>query len=44
MTQEPIEDGGSYHIFLAYFLGLCQGISPQDMAINMVQIGTVAPF
>ena len=29
--------GGTYHIFLAYFLGLCKGISPQNMAKNMVQ-------
>jgi hypothetical protein len=29
--------GGTYYIFLAYFLGLCKGISPQNMARNMVQ-------
>ena len=32
--------GGTYHIFLAYFWGLCKGISPQ----NMVLYGTVPPF
>ena len=34
--QDPI-DGGTYHIFLAYFSGLCKGISPQNMAWKMVQ-------
>jgi len=29
--------GGTYHIFLAYFLGLCKGISQQNMAWTMVQ-------
>jgi len=28
--------GGTYHIFLAYFWGLCKGISPQNMAKHMV--------
>jgi hypothetical protein len=27
--------GGTYHIFLAYFSGLCKGISPQNMAKHM---------
>ena len=31
--QEPIEDGGTYHFFKAYFLGLCKEISPQNMAL-----------
>ena len=38
--QEPIEDGGTdsilIRIYKAYFLGLCKGISPQNMARNMV--------
>ena len=25
--------GGTYYIFLAYFSGLCKGISPQNMAL-----------
>ena len=29
--------GGTYHIFLAYFLCLCKGISQQNMAWTMVQ-------
>ena len=33
MQQEPIEDGGTYHIYKAYFLGLCKGLSPQNVAL-----------
>ena len=29
--------GGTYHIYRANFLGLCQGIYPQNMAFYMVQ-------
>ena len=29
-----------FHIFWAYFLGLCKGISPENMALY----GTVPPF
>ena len=36
MQQEAIEDGGTYHICLAYFSGLCKGISPENMAKHMV--------
>ena len=32
--------GGTYHIFLAYFSGLCKWISPENMALY----GTVPPF
>ena len=35
--QEPKMIGGTYHIFLAYFSGLCKWISPQNMAKHMVQ-------
>ena len=35
--QDPIDWRYRFHIFLAYFLGLCKGISPQNMAKNMVQ-------
>ena len=31
--QEPIYWRYRYHIFLAYFLGLCKGIFPQNMAL-----------
>ena len=34
---------GTYHILLAYFLGLCKGIFPQIMAIYNFY-GTVAPL
>jgi hypothetical protein len=30
----------TYTIYKAYFVGLCKGISPQNMALH----GTVAPF
>ena len=30
--QDPI-DGGTDSIYKAYFLGLCKGISPQNMAL-----------
>ena len=35
--QDPIEDGGTDSIQKAYFLGLCKGISPENMTKNMVQ-------
>ena len=34
--QDPIDWRYRFHIFLAYFLGLCKGISPQNIAKNMV--------
>ena len=37
MTQDPIDWRYRFHIFLAYFWGLCKRISPQNMAKNMVQ-------
>ena len=36
MTQEPIEDGGTDSTYKAFFVGLCKGRSPQNMAKNMV--------
>ena len=36
MQQEPIDWRYRFHIFLAYFLGLCKGIYPQNMVKNMV--------
>ena len=38
MTQEPKMEVPT--IYKAYFLGLCKGISPQNMALS----GTVPPF
>ena len=40
MQQKPIEKGGTDSIYKAYFLGLCTGIFPQNMALY----GTVPPF
>ena len=37
MTQEPIDWRYRFHIFLAYFLGLCKEIYPQHIANHMVQ-------
>ena len=36
MTQEPIKIGGTDSIYKAYFLGLCKGVSLQNMAKNVV--------
>ena len=35
MTQEPRKIGGTDSIYKAYFLGLCKGIYPQNMAIEI---------
>ena len=36
MTQEPIHWRYRFHICWAYILCLCKGISPQDIAKNIV--------
>ena len=33
MTQEPIKIGGTDSIYKAYCLGLCKGISQQNIAL-----------